>query len=89
MSKSPRSQEEVFLTGCQRFGAGRYWNPTEGLRPCWIQDKGKPVMDRQRVLEELERIVGTDGIRHRPVDLLVYEYDGSGGGGVGATLSPK
>src|SRR5690349_7179417 len=44
-------------------------------------------MDRQRVLEELERIVGTDGIRHRPVDLLVYEYDGSVDGAVD-TASP-
>ena len=39
-------------------------------------------MDRRDVLEELERIVGPDGIRHRPVDLLVYEYDGSVDGAV-------
>lgn len=39
-------------------------------------------MDRQQVLQELERIVGQDGIRHRPVDLLVYEYDGSVDGAV-------
>ena len=39
-------------------------------------------MDRQDVLEELERIVGPGGIRHRPVDLLVYEYDGSVDGAV-------
>ncbi len=39
-------------------------------------------MDRQLLLDELERIVGPDGIRHRPVDLLVYEYDGSVDGAV-------
>jgi len=39
-------------------------------------------MDRQQLLNELERIVGHDGIRHRPVDLLVYEYDGSVDGAV-------
>ena len=39
-------------------------------------------MDRQHLLDELERIVGRDGVRHRPVDLLVYEYDGSVDGAV-------
>ncbi|HYI25269.1 MAG TPA: FAD-linked oxidase C-terminal domain-containing protein [Thermomicrobiales bacterium] len=39
-------------------------------------------MDRQQLLDELERIVGPDGVRHRPVDLLVYEYDGSVDGAV-------
>ena len=39
-------------------------------------------MDRQYLLEELERIVGIDGVRHRPVDLMVYEYDGSVDGAV-------
>jgi glycolate oxidase len=39
-------------------------------------------MDRQDLLDELERIVGKDGLRHRPVDLLVYEYDGSVDGAV-------
>lgn len=44
-------------------------------------------MDQQHILGELERIVGHDGIRHRPVDLLVYEYDGSVDGAVD-TASP-
>lgn len=44
-------------------------------------------MDQQSVLYELERIVGPEGIRHRPVDLLVYEYDGSVDGAVD-TASP-
>ena len=39
-------------------------------------------MDRHELLQELERIVGTAGLRHRPVDLLVYEYDGSVDGAV-------
>jgi glycolate oxidase len=39
-------------------------------------------MDRQRLLDALERIVGPGGIKHRPVDLLVYEYDGSVDGAV-------
>jgi glycolate oxidase len=39
-------------------------------------------MDRQNLLDELERIVGPGGVRHRPVDLLVYEYDGSVDGAV-------
>ncbi|CAN5824372.1 FAD-linked oxidase C-terminal domain-containing protein [soil metagenome] len=39
-------------------------------------------MDRQYLLKELERIVGIDGVRHRPVDLMVYEYDGSVDGAV-------
>ncbi|HWV24753.1 MAG TPA: FAD-linked oxidase C-terminal domain-containing protein [Thermomicrobiales bacterium] len=44
-------------------------------------------MNRQDVLDELEAIVGASGIRHRPVDLLVYEYDGSVDGAVD-TASP-
>lgn len=39
-------------------------------------------MNRAQLLEELERIVGKDGLRYRPVDLLVYEYDGSVDGAV-------
>jgi len=39
-------------------------------------------MDRKHLLDELERIVGREGVRHRPVDLLVYEYDGSVDGAV-------
>jgi len=39
-------------------------------------------MDRRTLLDELERIVGTGGVKHRPVDLLVYEYDGSVDGAV-------
>jgi glycolate oxidase len=39
-------------------------------------------MDRHQVIAELERIVGPDGVRHRPVDLMVYEYDGSVDGAV-------
>ena len=44
-------------------------------------------MNGQSVLQELEHIVGPAGIRHRPVDLLVYEYDGSVDGAVD-TASP-
>lgn len=39
-------------------------------------------MERQRIIEQLERIVGADGVRHRPVDLMVFEYDGSVDGAV-------
>lgn len=39
-------------------------------------------MDRRELLDELERIAGHNGVRHRPVDLLVYEYDGSVDGAV-------
>lgn len=39
-------------------------------------------MNRQDVLKELEAIVGPAAVRHRPVDLLVYEYDGSVDGAV-------
>ncbi|HLU34368.1 MAG TPA: FAD-linked oxidase C-terminal domain-containing protein [Thermomicrobiales bacterium] len=39
-------------------------------------------MERQRIIDELERIVGPDGVRHRPVDLMVFEYDGSVDGAV-------
>jgi glycolate oxidase len=39
-------------------------------------------MDRLQLLDELERIVGHGGVRHRPVDLMVYEYDGSVDGAV-------
>ncbi len=40
------------------------------------------TMDRHNLLEALERIVGSGGVKHRPVDLLVYEYDGSVDGAV-------
>jgi glycolate oxidase len=39
-------------------------------------------MDRRQLLDELQRIVGDGAVRHRPVDLLVYEYDGSVDGAV-------
>lgn len=39
-------------------------------------------MDRRQLLTELIGIVGDDAVRHRPVDLLVYEYDGSVDGAV-------
>jgi glycolate oxidase len=39
-------------------------------------------MERQRIIEKLERVVGPDAVRHRPVDLMVYEYDGSVDGAV-------
>lgn len=39
-------------------------------------------MDRAHLLQELEKIVGPTYIRHRPVDLMVYEYDGSVEGAV-------
>jgi len=39
-------------------------------------------MNREQLLDSLQRIVGPEGIRHRPVDLLVYEYDGSVDGAV-------
>jgi glycolate oxidase len=39
-------------------------------------------MNRSSLLEQLTAIVGADGIRHRPVDLMVYEYDGSVDGAV-------
>ena len=39
-------------------------------------------MERQHLLDELQRIVGDGAVRHRPVDLLVYEYDGSVDGAV-------
>ena len=39
-------------------------------------------MDRNTLLSDLERIVGSEGLRHRPVDLMVYEYDGSVDGAV-------
>ena len=49
---------------------------------CSRDRSGEHDMDRQQLLEELERIVGADGVRHRPVDLMVYEYDGSVDGAV-------
>lgn len=39
-------------------------------------------MERQRIIERLERAVGADAVKHRPVDLMVYEYDGSVDGAV-------
>lgn len=39
-------------------------------------------MDNDQVLQALQRIVGKDYVRARPVDLLVYEYDGSVDGAV-------
>lgn len=39
-------------------------------------------MDRRTLLDELEHIVGSGGVKHRSVDLLVYEYDGSVDGAV-------
>jgi len=39
-------------------------------------------MDRSTLIERLERIVGRNGVFHRPADLLVYEYDGSVDGAV-------
>lgn len=39
-------------------------------------------MERQRIIDELERVVGPEAVRHRPVDLMVYEYDGSVDGAV-------
>ncbi len=34
-------------------------------------------MNRERLIERLERIVGRGSVLHRPGDILVYEYDGS------------
>jgi glycolate oxidase len=39
-------------------------------------------MEQAHLLRELERIVGANYVRHRPVDLMVYEYDGSVEGAV-------
>ena len=39
-------------------------------------------MERQRIIEKLERVLGPEGVRHRPVDLMVFEYDGSVDGAV-------
>jgi len=39
-------------------------------------------VDSDQVLRALQHIVGTDYVRARPVDLLVYEYDGSVDGAV-------
>jgi glycolate oxidase len=39
-------------------------------------------MDQAALLDELQRIVGVDYVRHRPIDLMVYEYDGSVDGAV-------
>lgn len=43
-------------------------------------------MDRNTLLADLERIVGSEGLRHRPVDLMVYEYDGSVDGAVDTAI---
>jgi glycolate oxidase len=43
-------------------------------------------MDRANLIERLERIVGSNGVFHRPSDLLVYEYDGSVEGAVDTAL---
>ena len=39
-------------------------------------------MDRATLIDQLQQIVGPDGLFHRPADLLVYEYDGSVDGAV-------
>jgi glycolate oxidase len=39
-------------------------------------------MEQAHLLRELESIVGANYVRHRPVDLMVYEYDGSVEGAV-------
>lgn len=40
------------------------------------------LMDQAQLLDELQRIVGSGYVRHRPIDLMVYEYDGSVDGAV-------
>lgn len=42
-------------------------------------------MERAELLRQLESIVGPAYVRHRPVDLMVYEYDGSVEGAVELT----
>jgi glycolate oxidase len=39
-------------------------------------------MNRASLIEQLQQVVGVDGVFHRPADLLVYEYDGSVDGAV-------
>jgi len=39
-------------------------------------------MDQSTLIERLTEIVGTEGVFHRPSDLIVYEYDGSVDGAV-------
>ncbi len=77
----------VVVISCGTAEPARYWNSGATL-PALVRPGAKDhVMDRHSVLQELERIVGPEGIRHRPVDLLVYEYDGSVDGAVD-TASP-
>jgi len=40
------------------------------------------LMDQVQLLDELQQIVGSGFVRHRPIDLMVYEYDGSVDGAV-------
>jgi len=46
-----------------------------------LGSEGVP-MDQAKLLDELQRIVGSGFVRHRPIDLMVYEYDGSVDGAV-------
>lgn len=39
-------------------------------------------MERAKLIEHLQQIVGAGGVFHRPSDLIVYEYDGSVDGAV-------
>ena len=34
-------------------------------------------MDKNRLIRDLKKIVGSEAVLHHPDDLLVFEYDGS------------
>jgi glycolate oxidase len=62
---------------CHRFDLAGYLTKHD----CSKKTREIP-MERADLLRELEKIVGPDFVRHRPVDLMVYEYDGSVEGAV-------